>query len=991
MIAQPSTATPEQLAAARFGPRGALLIAAGPGTGKTFTMVERYRWLVHDQQVPVNSILAITFTERAAAELRERLERELGAASLDQAWIGTFHGVCARLLRENAYLVGVPRELKVLDDVDQRLLLERLQARLRSGEDGVIDVESLTALNPDEVQDLLKHGLQFALKLKGRGILPDGFRERALEIHAGHTHGNTTQLSAVAEREAIEVLHRVYSAYQGWLAAEGRADFDDLILGTIAALENVPEFRRRCRELFRYLLVDEFQDTNRIQLDLLRLLSADGFENVSVVGDAKQSIYGWRDAEIANIRGFPGALRPLTRNRRSVQEILDCATDFIRRDPAFGDEPPLVAERGAAGEPAVQVVMASGSRLEARLVAAEIRRLIDSGRRAGSIAVLAHSVKHLPREFEEELRSHQVPYVTSGGSGFFDREEVKDVLGLLRLAADPMDDGALVRVLQGPVIRVGDAAIYRLASRRFGVRGLRLRDCLDASRAEGYPELDPATARRLERVIGVCDSLGAARDALTVADVLNRLLEETGYLRHCALRASREGPRALLNLRKVFAMASRFERDQALAGLGDFVRHLDHIMSAELPIGEAELEAPDAVQLLTVHAAKGLEFEAVFLVNLKPPNPKDTERLFFDPDSFGFVMKWWRNDRHPRFRANLPGSDALVLARQERRRAVYVALTRAKDLLYVSASRDEESPAEIEPGEDDHFGELVRWAVANPQAAQVVQAEQLALPELTVAEPRTGDGRATIAAVLERLRVLAPAAGPAGAAPAARVALSFSQLHQFQLCPVRYRYQEVWRVPAPPDDLLPRPARLAGAAGAELGSSVHAALEAWHVAGGDLLQLYQGPASGRELLERYLAHPLSQEPTLATEREFNLKLGDTRVKGLVDRVTPDTLIDYKTNAHLDQALLEAYSTQLRLYGLAAARGLLPGSATPRLVLFDLRRGEAIDVKPDPEGVLAEVESVAERIRRGDFSLGSEHGKRPCFLCAYRPICPDRRR
>lgn len=989
MIAIPPAPTPEQLAAARFGPRGPLLIAAGPGTGKTFTMVERYRWLVEQQRVTASSILAVTFTERAAAELRERLEREL-RTSLDEAWIGTFHGVCARLLRENAYLVGVPRELRVLDDVDQRLLLERLQARLRSGEDGVIDIESLTALNPDEVSDLLKNGLRFALKLKGRGILPDAFRARALELHAGLCQGNPTPLYAVAEREAIEVLHRVYSAYQGWLAAEGRADFDDLILGTISALERVPEFRHRCRQLFRHVLVDEFQDTNRIQLDLLRLLSADGFENVSVVGDAKQSIYGWRDAEIANIRSFPGALRPLTRNRRSVQEILDCATDFIRLDPGFREEPPLVAERGPAGEPAVSVVMASGSGLEARLVAAEIRRLIDSGRRAGSIAVLAHSVKHLPREFEEELRSHQVPYVTSGGSGFFDREEVKDVLGLLRLAADPMDDGALVRVLQGPVVRVGDAAIYRLASRRFGTRGLRLRDCLEAARKEGFPELDPATARRLAQVIGVCDALGAARDALTVADVLNRLLEETGYLRHCALRASREGPRALLNLRKVFAMASRFERDQALAGLGDFVRHLDHIMSAELPIGEAELEAPDAVQVLTVHAAKGLEFDVVFLVNLKPPNPRDTERLFFDPDSFGFVMKWWRNDRHPRFRANLPGSEALVLARQERRRAVYVALTRAKDLLYVSASRAEGSPAEIEPGEDDHFGELVRWAVANPQSAQVIQAEQLALAELGGEAPAPAGGRATIAAVVERLRTLASGESAAPPAERARVALSFSQLHQFQLCPVRYRYQEVWKVPVPPDELLTRPARLAGAAGAELGASVHSALETWHGGGGDLLQLYQGPAGGRELLERYLAHPISREPTLATEREFNLRLGETRVKGLVDRVTPDALIDYKTNARLDQALLEAYSTQLRLYGLAAARGLLPGSASPRLLLFDLRRGEAVEVRPDPEGVQSEVESVAERIRGGDFSLGPEHQGRPCFLCGFRPICPDRR-
>jgi ATP-dependent exoDNAse (exonuclease V) beta subunit len=648
----------------------------------------------------------------------------------------------------------------------------------------------------------------------------------------------------------------------------------------------------------------------------------------------------------------------------------------------------------------VSVVMAADARREAQLVAAEIRRLIEAGRLPTEIAILAHSVKLLPREFEEELRSHGIPYVTSGGSGFFDREEVKDVLALVRLVADPMDDGALVRVLQGPIVRLGDAEVYRLASRRFGRWGVRLRDCLDAARQEGWPELAAGASGRVERVLAATDELAAARDGLTIAEVLNRLLDRTGYLRHCQVRARREGPRAILNLRKVFQMASRFERDAGLGGINDFVVHLRRIMEAVIPVGEAEVEAGDAIRVLTVHGAKGLEFDVVFLVNLRRPNPRDLERLFFDPDRLGFVMKYWREGKHPRFKEHAPGADSVELARQERRRAVYVAVTRARDLLYVSASRPEEEPADVSLEADDHFAELLEWALAHPEAARVVRAEQLQLPGAQSTAGGEAEPEVVVADVvgrLERLRALPVAAPPAEAAdPAAAVRLSFSQLHQFEVCPVRYRFQEVWGVPALPDELLPRAARSAGAdGGSDVGVAVHRTLDAWHTTGGDLVALYRGPAPGVGMLEAYLSHPLAAAATLGTEVEFNLRLGEgVLVKGLVDRVCEfegrTTLVDYKTNAVLDRRLREVYAGQLRLYGLAAQRGLLPGGPDPRLILFDLRHGEAIEVAPGPAEAEARVLDAAARIAAGDFGLRPEHRNRPCFLCAYRTLCADRR-
>jgi hypothetical protein len=207
---------------------------------------------------------------------------------------------------------------------------------------------------------------------------------------------------------------------------------------------------------------------------------------------------------------------------------------------------------------------------------------------------------------------------------------------------------------------------------------------------------------------------------------------------------------------------------------------------------------------------------------------------------------------------------------------------------------------------------------------------------------------------------------------------------------VRYRFSQVWRVPAPPDELQPRHVQAIGST--ELGSAVHGALAAWHMSGGDLLALYSGPEAGREMLARYLTHPLASAPTTAVEVEFNMRIGATRVKGLVDRIAvldgKPVLIDYKTNASLDETLIAAYSVQLRLYALAARRGLLPGATEPRLILFDLRRGEARDVAPDDAGVEAQVRAAAARIAAGDFSLGPQHARRPCNICAFRPICPD---
>jgi ATP-dependent exoDNAse (exonuclease V) beta subunit len=399
---------------------------------------------------------------------------------------------------------------------------------------------------------------------------------------------------------------------------------------------------------------------------------------------------------------------------------------------------------------------------------------------------------------------------------------------------------------------------------------------------------------------------------------------------------------------------------------------------------------------LTIHAAKGLEFPVVFLVNLRPPRPRDTERLFFDPDSLGFVMKNWRGEKHPRYVETSPGAPAVALAIGERRRIVYVGLTRAKDALYVTATRDESSAHEVGAnGLDvhDHFAEILSWALAHPESAAVVEAEQLELPVPRAANGQVHDDPTVVAAILDRLERIRPTGESLQQRAVRKIELSFSQLHDFEVCPVRYRFSQVWGVPAPPDELQPRHVQAIGST--ELGASVHEALAAWHNTGGELLELYRGPDLGREMLTRYLAHPLARVKTLAVEAGFNMAIGGTRVRGVVDRVCEVdgrvALIDFKTNATLDHALMEAYSLQLRIYGLAARRGLLPGGDDPRLILFDLRHGQPHEIAPDDSLVERRVLDASTRIAEGDFHLGPEHAQRPCSLCAYRPICGDARK
>lgn len=1015
---------------------GAQKIVAGAGTGKTSTMVRRFAHLVEHHRMDPNRILAVTFTNRAAAELRDRVTEELLArnliadrASLDTAWIGTFHALCTRLLRDDCYEIGFDRDTGVIDQLEERLLVKEVQRSLRDGEIPGAGILELEGIGIEGAFKLSSETFGFIQRMKGMGLTPDVLDQHCCDAAESFWRAVAQPVDQadrggeerVAEEEAAKLICATYTEYERRLAEIRMMDFDGILLRTREALRTNPRWGARCRDRFEYLIVDEFQDTNRVQLEVLELLSQPGFANVSVVGDPKQSIYGWRDAEIRNILDFKGESRRLTTNYRSVQPILDLATHIIRVDPQFADEPPLLAE-GRPGQPdSVCMYSATSPDEEARFMASEILQLREEGRAWSEIAILTR-MRRPPVAFEQELRRAGIPYVTAGGHGFFEREEIKDLMSYLGVIHDPLDEQALVRMLQGPLVRCTDGEIYRIFRRRRRETGtLHGWDALEVAAAEEFPELDTSTRVRLEEAVALVRRHMASKAGVSTSELVQAVIDETRYATYAAGDVS-EADRRLGNLRKLYRMATEFETRQVFSGLGDFIEYVDLHAEHEIEVGEADISGADAVRFLTVHAAKGLEFPVVFLAHVKPFREQHRGWIFFDQE-MGLILRnlgdGVETSKHAAWKDARVGNLPMDLERGEMRRLMYVAITRAKERLYLSTTRKDEPTWESvlsdldakgrprQKPDDDYFRTLAVFAQSSGAA--------VLLPRATEAAPYAPPAQVGDADLPTHLRAIArpeTATTRSGSKVGNRIEVSFSQLEAFAQCPLRYRYIYEWRLPAPPDGLWPEEKvdRTGSVPASVLGTLVHATLEAFHQPGpGDgiggmprLAELWSEASRGvlsdqdaqgtwakaaAPMFESYLGLDLSTFPTLATEQEFNLiEVVDEQevlIRGFIDRLCdgPDgpVLVDYKTNTAIGEGASAAYARQRSIYE-RASRVIL--ELKPRPVLVELRRG--LVHKPDPASSWAEVEEMLRSIVKGRREAPVSP---PCGPCAYRATCP----
>ena len=638
---------------------GPLLIIAGAGSGKTSVLTSRIAYLL-EQGVKPWEILAITFTNKAAGEMKERVSKIVGSVAR-QIWLSTFHAFCARFLRTEIEMTGwYTRQFTIYDEGDIKLLVR----------------QCLKELDLPERQFSVGSVIGTISNAKNQLITPEQFDRQADNYY----------------QQKVALL---YSLYQKKLLANNAMDFDDLMNVAVRLLEEYPDVLEKYQHRFKYVLVDEYQDTNHTQYTLTRMLAAK-HRNLCVVGDADQSIYGWRGADISNILDFEkdypeAAVIKLEQNYRSTQIILDAANALI--DNNTGRKPKTMWTDNPAGDSLVLHV-AGDQREEARFVVEQAVRLNTVQRQPyGGMAVL-YRTNAQSRAVEEEFLKQGLPYTIVGGVKFYDRKEVKDMLAYLRVIQNPADSVSFRRIVNVPRRGVGDTSMGHLQAAADGA-GLSLYEV--SRRLHTVSTIGAKAKGALTELVRLLDHLRDAAAKESIADLITRVMKETGYLAELEQEGTPEAQSRVENLQELLTVAREFitagEEEDSLEA---FLNHVALVSD----IDSADLET-DRVTMMTLHSAKGLEFPTVFLIGME-------EGLF------------------PHFRT-LSSPDEM----EEERRLCYVGITRAQRNVFLTRAQSRMIFGEMQANRPSRFlSEIPEALLENKQkrAMKHGPTQQLHLP-----------------------------------------------------------------------------------------------------------------------------------------------------------------------------------------------------------------------------------------------------------------------
>ncbi|MDE2505835.1 MAG: UvrD-helicase domain-containing protein [Planctomycetota bacterium] len=586
---------------------GALLVLAGAGSGKTRVITRRVAYMLR-RGVPGNRILALTFTNKAAGEMRERID---ALAPRSGVWVGTFHGLCARLLRQYAELLGLDRNFTIYDQADRLRVIKQVFAEL--------GLES-SNVTPERVDGAIS---------RAKNVLASP------ETLARDTHDPVAVAAA-----------KVFKPYQERLRANSAVDFDDLLLHMVRIVKEHPDVRADLDARFRYILVDEYQDTNLAQYAIVRALSVD-HRNLCVTGDPDQSIYGWRGANLGNIlefeRDYPGCrVVKLEQNYRSTKNILAVADHLIRRNRRR--KPKALMTENPSGE-RVEVAVYPTEIDEARAVVGRIASKVAEGEFGLRDFAIFTRVTALTRNFESALRAARLPYQVVGGMSYYERAEVKDVLAYLGLMGNPRDDVAFLRVVNTPPRGLGKTSIDKLVER---ARTLEIPLMQMARQSKAVPGLTERAAASLRDFSLLMDELATLRDQ-AAEPAVRRLIAAAGYREFLQKESKDQADDRLANIDELVSAAREFDREHPGGSVVEFLE--DVSLSSAVDRWKSE---NGAVALMTLHASKGLEFPVVFIVGMEQ----------------GILP-------HARVRDN----EAEL---EEERRLLFVGITRAQRELYLS-------------------------------------------------------------------------------------------------------------------------------------------------------------------------------------------------------------------------------------------------------------------------------------------------------------------
>ncbi|MGL4394048.1 MAG: ATP-dependent helicase [Brevinema sp.] len=609
---------------------GSLLILAGAGSGKTRVITHRFAQLIHKHNLKIHNILCVTFTNKAAGEMKERISGLLGV-NMRMSWVKTFHSMCTMILRDHAHRIGFSQEFTIYDSADTKNTIKKIMERL----------------NIDPAENMDKIIIRAIGSAKEELILPDQMEKNA--------------------RNPLDItIAQVYKEYQSILKQNQAMDFGDLIINTIALLENCPDVRQQYQEQWHFVMADEFQDTNKPQYHLLRLLSRN-LNNVCVVGDDDQSIYGWRGARVENIRQFQEEFHAdvirLEKNYRSHGTILEAANAIVKS--IKGRMPKTLKAVREKGE---KIIFRSlyNDREQASYVYEQMQSLIAQGKNYKDIAIL-YRTNAQSRVLEEMLTRHQIPFKIYGGQRFYDRAEVKDILCYLRLIVNPRDAEAFDRIVNVPKRKIGDVSKAKLTEFMQFAQISYPEMCLQAHQING---LGKAVADSLLNLGKILQELKETAESTAPTQVIKILVESIQYFDAYLVPryGTHEAEDRFNNIQELVNAVKVFEEANPNSMIADFLREASLLSS----LHEEEVEDENVVSLMTIHSAKGLEFPVVFVVGI-------AEGLL--------PLSSARDDKDL----------------DEEKRLFYVAITRAMDKLYLTYEQQSMRYGDIMFNDKSHF------------------------------------------------------------------------------------------------------------------------------------------------------------------------------------------------------------------------------------------------------------------------------------------------
>ncbi len=594
---------------------GPLLIQAGAGSGKTKTLTHRIAYLIATKKATPFNILAVTFTNKAAREMRERVAKLLGQNADNRGFMpfmGTFHGICVRLLRQDGESLNIPRSFVIFDESDRQAAVKQVSKQLMI-DDKTFPPRLLSGLISSAKNDMI----------------------------------SPTEYAAMATAPAQRAAAKVFPLYEKALKDASALDFDDLINRTVQLLKSQPAIRQKWQQQFKYVMIDEYQDTNAAQYQLVNLLTNDQ-KNIAVVGDDWQSIYSWRGADFRNILKFEKDFKPCTiikleQNYRSTGHILNAAHGVISQNAQRSDKKLWTA--AGDGLP-VQIIPVGSERAEAEAIVRRVRTGVDGGRRHLRDYAVLYRTNAQSRGIEEAFVHYGVPYRVVGGVRFYDRKEIKDILAYLRLIFQPEDRVSFERVVNVPARGLGAKSLQTFIAWQQAENQSLLTSLL---RANDCPGLTPKARASLSELGDILSSLRTVSEDATVAGLIDSLLRRLDYLRYLN-DGTPQGEARQENVKELLSVAQEYQ-DQGLEGFLEEVALVSDVDEADRKARQDQ--RGDVVTLMTLHAAKGLEFPVVFMTGLE-------ESIL------------------PHSRALYDQSDM-----EEERRLCYVGMTRAQQELYM--------------------------------------------------------------------------------------------------------------------------------------------------------------------------------------------------------------------------------------------------------------------------------------------------------------------